>query len=321
METTEYPVGTFAHLSGEWLSMKKQQVKITTYAKYDMVIKKHLIPAIGGAPVDTITEEDLNCVLNRLLNYNSQGEKRILSSSSMKSIVLVSKSIFNYGIKMGVLKINPCHYTVPDTGKKQIDILTRDEQQKLERFLLEENTPSTLGIYICLYSGLRIGEICALRWDDVDMERSLIHVNHTLQRINCDLPSERKTRLIVGTPKSPSSCRMIPLTNQLYSMLSSFKQKNEGIEYVIATPRHPLIEPRTYQYRFERYLNVSQIRKVNFHVLRHTFATRCIESGMDMKTLSEILGHNSVEITMNRYVHPTLEAKRLQLEHLAASLK
>ena len=171
---------------------------------------------------------------------------------------------------------------------------------------------SKAGIFLCLSTGLRLGEICSLKWVDIDQERRLLHVNRTVQRIKSK-EGPAKTVLLETAPKSVFSNREIPMPDTLLALLMPFKKA--GQEYILCTNKP--MEPRTYQNHFKRYLGETKIPNYNFHTLRHTFATNCIDSGMDIKSLSEILGHSNVQITLDRYVHPSMDTKRKYINALS----
>ena len=186
------------------------------------------------------------------------------------------------------------------------------EQMKLLQYLYEEMDIYKLGILLCISTGLRLGEICALKWEDVDLRGKLLYVNATVQRIAVK-GYESRTVLLEGEPKSIFSKREIPLSEEMMKLLFSYYDNSKI--YVINEDRP--MEPRTYQNKFQKYLEHAGIGKKNFHALRHTFATNCINSGTDIKSLSEILGHSDVRITLNRYVHHTMETKRRHMNSLS----
>ena len=175
-----------------------------------------------------------------------------------------------------------------------------------------------IGILVCLFTGLRVGEICALRWEDISFLDHTIHVHQTLQRIQDRNNSEHKTRIVVTTPKSACSIRTIPVPEDLIVLLESYKTSSTG--YILTNSDQEFLEPRTMQNHFKKALRKSSVDPANYHSLRHTFATRCIELGFDVKSLSEILGHASVTITMNRYVHPSMELKKENMQRLSELL-
>ena len=173
-----------------------------------------------------------------------------------------------------------------------------------------------IGILICLYTGLRVDEICALHWNDISLKEKTLYIHQTLQRLQNENINGKKTSLILSTPKSSCSIRTIPLPDDIAVVLDNFPCKKEGY---LLTGTDSCIEPRTMQNHFKHVLKEATIEETNFHTLRHTFATRCVEAGFDIKSLSEILGHSNVNITMNRYVHPTLELKRQNMQRLSCS--
>jgi integrase len=197
----------------------------------------------------------------------------------------------------------------PPPKSQEIPVLSPADQNKLYLYCMQAPDETCLGILLSLYAGLRIGEICALRWEDVDMERQTIRVRHTVSRVQ----AAQGTQLIIDRPKTPSSLRTIPIYSQLLPILRQF-QADAGF---VLTGTEDFVSPRTYEYRFHRVLKKGEIPDINYHGLRHSFATRCIEAGMDVKSLSEILGHADASITLNTYVHSSMEQKRLQMEKLA----
>ena len=198
----------------------------------------------------------------------------------------------------------------PTSLKTDLTILSLEQQKKLEAALLSDLDMTRAGIFISLHTGLRIGEICGLAWEDVDLDSMVIHVRHTVARIKVD----NTTALILDTPKTKASKRDIPISSMLLPVLQRLKRiSSNGF---VMTGTNEFMKPRTFEYRYHRILDATGIVSVNYHALRHTFATRCIEVGVDVKSLSEILGHGNVSITLNTYVHSSLEMKRNQLEKL-----
>lgn len=198
---------------------------------------------------------------------------------------------------------------MPKVPKTEIQIFTKAEQLKLEEVLLDDLTLEKFGIFFCLYTGLRIGEICALRWENIDIETKRIFIRKTITRIkNPDDDANGKTMIVIDDPKSISSIREIPIPEFLLPMLKQFEQSVQPNYYFI-TGTDQFLETRTYFNHYKKILKTVGLEHYNFHALRHTFATRCVENGSDAKTLSEILGHANVKITLDRYVHPNYENK------------
>ena len=172
-----------------------------------------------------------------------------------------------------------------------------------------------LGILLCLFTGIRVGELCALSWDNISLNDNTLYISQTAQRLQKQIPEGKQTHIIVASPKSRAANRTIPISNTLLGLLKQYPLEQTG--YFLSGSSAEIVEPRRIQYRFHKVLKECGLERKNFHVLRHTFATRCIEANIDIKTLSELLGHSSVNITMNRYVHPTLKLKRDSMEKLA----
>ena len=296
----------FETAAEEWLFTVKRLKKYATYRKYRNTYEKHIRKALGGYPVSQLSGEMIREILEC-------PESCALSESSLRSIACVINQILSYAEKhyheipasFSVRKLRMPH--------KPVEVLNYSEQARLFHFLYEEMDIYKAGIMICISTGLRLGEICALKWEDIDLEEKLLHVNRTVQRIAVD-GAASKTVLMEDVPKSVFSKREIPLSDEVVRLL--FPYYGRGC-YVINQNRPA--EPRTYQNRFYQYLKNAGIERKNFHILCHTFATNCVASGADVKSLSEILGHSDVKITLNRYIHPGMETKREHLNALSAA--
>ena len=276
----------FEVVTEEWLKYKKNTVKKSTYYNYSYSVAKYLYPSFAGKNI------------TKIKNYNNFIEELsdTLSPKTVRDIVTK--------LKMSLPKLN----------KKEIQILSNKEKQKLEKYCIEQNSLKSLGILICLNTGLRIGEVCALRWENIDFESKKIHIEKTIERIYSK--EENKTIVIIDTPKSITSVRTIPINSKLYNILKQIRGKSKKTDFVLTGSSEHYVEPRNYQYHFKEILKRSKVKKYKFHTLRHTFATNCIEAGMDIKSLSEILGHADVSITLNIYVHSSDKAKRKYLEKI-----
>lgn len=295
-------------LSEEWLEFKKQDIKESTYIKYRNIILKHIKPIIGHLYINSLQDEDIQKFTLLLKNKS-------LSNKSVRDILSVVSSIFNYSQKIGVYtdKIN-IEDLYPKAEKREIRILPDDERIHLEGYLLKLNDPAKFGILLALYSGMRIGEICALKWSNINLEAETISVVQTLQRLQ-DSENKGKTKILISEPKSQSSKRIIPIPTFLTELLRKIKPQIPDA-FLLSGNKNP-IEPKTLQNKYKSCLKDCNIPYINFHTLRHTFATRCVEVGFDIKSLSEILGHSNVGTTLNLYAHPTLEYKRSNMNKLA----
>ena len=196
-------------------------------------------------------------------------------------------------------------------------VLSPAEQKRLMKYLFEDMDSCKFGVLLALLTGMRIGEICALRWDDINLKDKTIRVHATMQRLkNIDSVVEGKTKIIIGSPKSDKSNRIIPMTGQTALLCERMQTKSKA-DFVL-TGTEQFMEPRTLQYRLKKYTAACGLEGVHFHTLRHTFATRAVEVGFDVKTLSEILGHSTTTVTLERYVHSSLELKRTNMNKLDA---
>lgn len=228
--------------------------------------------------------------------------------------------ILKFGIKHDLLSEQPLEIKFPPIqAQHEIEVLNKGNQRKIMEFVKSNFTFRNLGIYICLSSGLRIGEVCALTWDDIDTDLRVITITKTIQRIY--LPNEKdKTKIIIDTPKSKNSIRKIPMSYELCKMIKPLKKVVNGAFYVLSNSAIPT-EPRTYRNYYKRLIKELDIPPMKFHGMRHSFATRCIECNCDYKTVSVLLGHSDISTTLNLYVHPNMEQKRLCIERMSKSLK
>lgn len=299
---TKDSIVSIREAASEWLQAMESKKKYSTYIKYLNVYHSYVEPVLGDMPINEITQESFNAL------FTENSEK---SNSTLKSISCVVNQILRFS---AVKYDMPVPALTGGRGKsvnRPVEVLTKTEQSRLIRYLYQSSDIYKIGILLCLSTGLRLGEICALKWEDIDFDNKLLHVNRTVQRIAVK-NQEAKTILFESEPKSCFSKREIPVTDELIKiLLLSRKPDGYVLEY------HKPMEPRTYQNKYAGYLKAAGIRKTNFHVLRHTFATNCIDTGTDIKSLSEILGHSDVKITLNRYVHPTMEMKRQHMNSLA----
>lgn len=307
----------FSTIASDWLESIKSQTKESTFNKYQNTLTNYILPLYGEQPLDRITCDFIESCCN--LQMVSGGKKGLgLSPKTVADVLSVVRRILKYAVRKGIYV--PCDGRTIQIKRPQktMRVLSKTEQAQLCKYLLSEPEPCNIGILICLFTGLRVGEICALRWEDVSFSEQTIHVHQTLQRIQNKSGDGPKTKIVVTTPKSACSIRTIPIPDELISVLVVYKKTSVG--YILTNDEHNFVEPRTMQNRFKMALKMSGIESANFHSTRHTFATRCIELGFDVKSLSEILGHATVNITMNRYVHPTMELKKENMKKLSSLL-
>lgn len=314
MESAAKSSTTFGQMADDWVHSKEQRVKESTMVKYHNLLSGYLLPMLGNKPISQLDYHCLDQMCNTLLRQGGKA-KRGLSPKTVSDALALVRNILQYSADRG----NP-----PPVGGRSITIkrehremrvLTKQEQQTLCRYLFSSRDSRDLGLLLCLFTGLRIGEICALKWGDFSFPEKTLFIHQAMQRIQIFQPSgEKKTKIVISTPKSECSIRTIPLPDPLLPLLRHRCREEDA--FVLTGAQGHYIEPRTMQNHFKRVLKQCGIPDANFHSLRHSFASRCVEVGFDIKSLSEILGHASVTITMNRYVHPTLELKRENMNRL-----
>ncbi len=289
-------------LIAEWLSSIKNQVKPNTYQKYVSICKNHIANEIGSVLVRFISNYTI-------INFTNKLKKKNLSNKSINDILIVLGLTLKYAELEYKITTPKIRYFREE--KKDIRVLTIQEQLKLTTYLSTDVDIYKFGVILTLYTGIRIGELCALQWEDITDDS--IRINKTMARIKTD---NGKTKINIGSPKSYSSIRLIPTPQYLLPLIKQFRKTG----YVLSNDKLDYTEPRLMQIKFENMIKESGLDKANFHSLRHTFATRCVEAGVDVKTLSEILGHSDVKTTLNRYVHSSFELKQKSMKQFELSL-
>ena len=290
---------TVKELAFEYIKIIKPRLKNSTEANYRMKIENHIIPAFG---------DEKCCMLkaNKVYAFIEEKLKSGLSARYVADIIVLLKSIYRYASRSYNIKNVLEGLVMPKCVKAEVDVLSKSQQERLLSFISTAPDLTSLGVTLAMYTGMRIGELCALQWKDIDLKNRTISVTKTIQRIQTK-GGRNRTELVITEPKSRSSYRVIPIPDCLVALLEQFKDSAD--KYVLSGSNKP-VEPRTIQYRFVKILKNAKLPSVHFHSLRHAFATNCIALGFDVKTLSEILGHSSVEITLNRYVHSSLDRKK-----------
>lgn len=304
---------SFSEILNLWLDSIKVRIKGATESKYRYMINSHIIPHLGKYNVSTLTTIDINSFLNNRLKEGAKETKGELSPSYVRTIAIIIEAALKFAADEGMCPLNKISINKPSIPKHEITVMPYSSQHRLEKILLSENTTVSLGTLIAFHTGMRIGEICALQWNDIDLHNNLIYVRHTISRIDSN-GKNRKTKLILDTPKTPASNRVIPISSALNPILQ--KAYSLRCSNFVVSEDKSFVGTRTFDYRYRQMLKRHNLEVVSFHTIRHTFATRCIQAGMDVKTLSEILGHSSVTITLNTYVHSSIETKRSQIEKL-----
>ena len=292
----------------EWLSFKKDYIKESTYANYSNIITNHIVPELGNYLLNKLN----NKIIQNFLFFKSKNgrldNKGGLSSKTIRDITAIIKSSLKSAFKENLIPNLSLDFIYPKiTQKEKIYTLSKRSQESLTNYILENQSIKTLGILLTLYSGIRIGELCALQWKDIDFKNNILHINKTLQRVYINDTEIHSSKIVITEPKTHNAERDIPISKEFANELKKYKTKPE---HYLLSCSNKWIEPRTYRRFFERISKKANIERINFHGLRHTFATNCIKLGIDYKTVSELLGHATVNITLNLYVHPQMSQKK-----------
>lgn len=308
---------SFGDVQQLWATQNSIHLKASTQRKYKQLLNSHILPEFGNMRIDQISASIINTFLAKKMKAGRLDGCGGLSAAYVRSLMLVINSIMLFAASEKYCPPLSSNIIKPAVTAKEVSILSSQQREKLESAICKNPSPTEIGIYIALYTGLRIGEICALSWNDIDLENGIITVRHTVSRINASEDMAQKSVWILDSPKTPSSLRIIPICSKLDELLKVYK-KNATSRFVVSTT-DTFVSPRTFEYRFHASLKKHHIQDIHFHALRHTFATRCVEKAVDVKSLSEILGHTSETITLKTYVHSSLELKRVQLEKISCS--
>lgn len=303
---------TFKETAIEWLDKKRNYIKESTYALYKYEIQFYLIPAIGDLDIEAISGEMLQEIVLKWQRLGNEGGN-LLKKSTIQNLMVLIKQIFKYANENGYIKQIQLSVQYAPQPMKQKKRKTMDtaEQIQLINAILSDFTNKSMGILLCIGSGLRIGELCALTWADIDLEKQIVHITKTMQRIYMK-DAYPKSYVSITAPKTESSIRDVPISCKLSALMGKLEDKNR--EHYILTNSERYIEPRTFRKHYDKFLKSHGIAHINFHSLRHTFATRCIDGGANCKVVSEILGHSTINTTLNMYVHPQMSEKRKCVE-------
>ncbi len=293
---------TVRFLFEEWLDAASVRLKESTVANYIGKAESHILPVFGSTKADELSPRQLRQFIADRLQSG-------LSSNYVADIVILLKSVMKYAAARYNIRNSIAEVVLPKRKKSQVQLLSKSQQIRLQRYLRENQNLTSAGVALSLFTGLRIGELCALKWSDIDLSKRTICVTKTIQRIRTSCG----TKLIITEPKSNSSVREIPIPDCIIGILKRFFSDKDTY-FLSSTPKP--IEPRVMQYRFQKLLKKAKLPSIHFHALRHMFATNCVEMGFDVKSLSEILGHSGVEITLNRYVHSSMERKKRFMKKL-----
>lgn len=301
-------------LLNEWLeTYQKEHIKARTYSRYQGLISMHILPALGATNISELGRREIQEFLTQQKKDGNirNGEK--LSATSANMMLSVLNLAFEYACDMEYIEENPClrvRRTKAET--KRVEAFTVEEQRAIESEIARSDDRRLHGVLLCLYTGLRIGELLGLTWDDVDFTKGVIKITKTVYR---EKDENGIWQLCVDTPKTKASDRVIPLPEYITNMLRQ-DSVIAKTPYIVENKKGERMSIRSYQYLFEKLTERAGVRKLNFHALRHTFATRAIECGMDIKTVADIMGHKNASITLNRYAHCMLDHKIEMMQKL-----
>lgn len=302
---------TVREIAAAWKVYKRPYVKQSTMAAYVLILENHILPAFGEN--DSLPEQ-------RVQAFVLQKIESGLGVKSVKDILIVLKMVMKFGVKNEWMNYYEWDIKYPtSSANKELEVLSVSNHKKILNHIQSHFTFTGLGIYISLSTGLRFGEICALKWSDINVTDSTITVSRTIERIYLIEGEKKHTELVISTPKTKNSCREIPMSKELLAMIKPLKKVVNDDFYVLTNDEHPT-EPRTYRNYYNGLMTKLDIPKLKYHGLRHSFATRCIEAGCDYKTVSVLLGHSNISTTLNLYVHPNMEQKKRCITKMLKSL-
>ena len=329
----------------QWLSSAKLRVKESSYANYENIISKHILPFLGGEFMSNLTTSKLNDFIHYKLNNGRLNGNGGLSAKSVRDIMTVYRSIEAYAARE--YGIRETHFTMPKTEKKQIDVLNAFERKRLENYLLHNQNNTNISVLLCLFTGLRVGELCGLNWGDIDFINGVIRVNKTLQYLQSEV--DKKCRYVIQTPKTSSSIRTIPMVSQLVEILKKhWEEQHTQIIYLGDAWQkngEKLLRNLVFTTRFGNPMDrnsvnrsiSSIIRDLNKegeekakkensqyvpikdfspHCMRHSFATRCFEAGIEPKIIQMYMGHSTLAVTMDIYTHVSENGKKEEIKKI-----
>ena len=302
---------TVREIAAAWKEYKRPYVKQSTMAAYVLILENHVLPYFGDG--DSLHEQAVQAFVLQKLESG-------LSVKTIKDILIVLKMVMKFGVKNEWMNYYEWDIKYPTTSiNKELEVLSVANHRKILNYIQSHFTFTGLGIYISLSTGLRIGEVCALKWSDINVTDGTITVSRTIERIYIIEGEEKHTELVINTPKTKNSCREIPMNKELLAMIKPLKKVVNDDFYVLTNDERPT-EPRTYRNYYKGLMAKLDIPKLKYHGLRHSFATRCIEAGCDYKTISVLLGHSNISTTLNLYVHPNMEQKKRCITKMFKSL-
>ena len=294
----------YSEFLGEWLEKSvKPNVKDRTYKRYAAILFQHLCPKLGNLEMTELTTDLIQGFIWEL--------SQSYAANTVKGIITVMKSSLVKAESLGITTVRVDHLELPKNHEKLVESFSVSEQRKMERYMMASGKEKFIGIFLCLYTGLRVGELLALEWRDLDFAKGIL----TVQKSCHDKWEEGAYKKVIESPKTDSSLRVIPLPKQLLPMLKAAKKESQS-SFVISGKGGKVVSVRSYQMTFDLLLQKLGLPHRGFHALRHTFATRALECGMDARTLAELMGHTNPTITLKRYAHSMIEHKQAMMNRL-----
>lgn len=302
---------TVREIAGAWKEYKRPYVKQSTMAAYVLILENHILPYFGND--EALHEKAVQAFVLQKIESG-------MNVKSVKDILIVLKMVMKFGVKNEWMNYSEWDIKYPTSStNNELEVLSVANHRKILNYIQSHFTFTGLGIYISLSTGLRIGEICALKWSDINVVDGTITVSRTIERIYIIEGEKKHTELVINTPKTKNSCREIPISKELLAIIKPLKKVVNEDFYVLTNDERPT-EPRTYRNYYNKLMTKLDIPKLKYHGLRHSFATRCIEAGCDYKTVSVLLGHSNISTTLNLYVHPNMEQKKRCISKMFKSL-
>ncbi|WP_374123652.1 site-specific integrase [Leptotrichia hongkongensis] len=302
-----------------WMEKERFFIKESTYATYTNIIENHLKPVLGKKKINNITNEDLQNFIILKLSTSKKNLEKGLALKTVKDMTVLIKNTLKTATQNKLISFQNFQCKFPSSfSKSHLKTFSVEEQKILFKYLINNQNSKNLGILLCLQTGLRLGEICGLQWQDINLEKSTLTICRTLQKIYIKEKNKSYSKTIISTPKTKTSNRIIPLNIDFINLIKPFQQNKNN--YFITNSTNYL-KPHCYRYYYQKLLHFLNLPKLRFHSLRHTFATQAVELGIDCKIISEILGHANMNTTLNLYVHPKTEYKRKCLDLIYKKLK
>lgn len=310
-------IHNFSYYCEEWTeeirrSIRWRSIRESTYARYKLILRTHIVPALGEYLPKEVDTEKVRAFTEKLRGSG-------LAPRTITNILTVLRYVVDYTAKRCPEAPRRVEIKLYKSEKQERRILSYAEQKKLTEYLLRDIDESKFGVLLALYTGMRLGELCALCWYNISLNERTIEIKVTMQRIENTDPTtngSKKTKILIGPPGNANARRVIPLTDRALALCEKMKPDDE-MAYVLTGTRSSYMEPHALQMRFKQYVNDCGLENAHFGMLRNTFAARCVEAGFGMKPLSEIMGYSTANITIEQYIHSSMELKRSNMEKLS----